>query len=313
MAGLTDIIGPGMVNLPERTGNAETGVETEAVGGRRSPLRRCIASGAIQGKEMMIRFVASPEGRLLPDLAGTLPGRGWWVSADAALLARAVARNLFAKAARRALVVDADLVVQVERGLARRCLDLLGLARRAGQLVAGHDQVHAALKTDRICAGRERSGAAVALVLAAADGAEDGRYRMATLAGTRPVIALFSAAELGAALGREHIVHVALAAGGLSQQVRAECQRLAPFRAPVTPPLPTGRRNPTGCVPVPPLGPDPHPSLDPPLQPPVPRLRSAIRTCTGVDLPIVPVGASSASASSPDEVSLPDRSPHSND
>ena len=40
---------------------------------------------------------------LVPDLEGTLPGRGLWLSAERALAEKAFARGLFAKAARRAV------------------------------------------------------------------------------------------------------------------------------------------------------------------------------------------------------------------
>ena len=53
------------------------------------------------------------------------------------MMAKACARNLFAKAAKRQVRVPEDLAQQVEALALRRCLDLLGLARRAGAVVAG--------------------------------------------------------------------------------------------------------------------------------------------------------------------------------
>src|ERR1700723_1919295 len=73
------------------------------------PLRRCIASGERLDPERMIRFVVGPEDRLVPDVAGKLPGRGFWVSADRDRLQQAVAKHLFARAARRTVKVDPDL------------------------------------------------------------------------------------------------------------------------------------------------------------------------------------------------------------
>ena len=46
------------------------------------PERRCIATGEVQPKHGLIRFVVGPEGQVVPDLSEKLPGRGIWVAAD---------------------------------------------------------------------------------------------------------------------------------------------------------------------------------------------------------------------------------------
>ncbi|QQP89394.1 RNA-binding protein [Skermanella sp. TT6] len=194
-------------------------LEEEAIGGRRSPLRRCIVTAVVADRQGMIRFVASPEGAVVPDLEGTLPGRGLWVTADREILSRAVARNQFSKAARRKVKVDPDLVDRVEALLKRRCLDSIGLCRRAGVAVSGFEKVREAL----------RKGKAGALV-AAADGAEDGRGKMRALAGEAPVVDLFDAADLGHAFGRDHVVHAMLAPGRLAARFLEECRRYAGLR-----------------------------------------------------------------------------------
>ena len=73
-------------------------------GGRGRRERRCLVTGEVRPCAELIRFVVSPEGRVLPDLAGDLPGRGLWVAADRAALERAGAKGLFARAARRPVV-----------------------------------------------------------------------------------------------------------------------------------------------------------------------------------------------------------------
>ena len=45
------------------------------------PERRCLATGAVRPKAALIRFVLGPEGRIVPDVAGNLPGRGLWLTA----------------------------------------------------------------------------------------------------------------------------------------------------------------------------------------------------------------------------------------
>lgn len=167
----------------------------------------------------MIRFVLGPDDRLVPDLAERLPGRGMWVGADRRTLAEALARNHFAKAARRRVRADVDLVEEVGRMLARRCLDVVGLARRAGELVAGFDK----------CAEWLRSGRC-ALVLTARDGGVEGRRKIEALARGVPVLDPFTRDELGAAVGREESVHIAIARGGLAQRLLRELGRLQGFR-----------------------------------------------------------------------------------
>lgn len=201
-------------------GGAAVVAEPEKGGARR--VRRCVAARASGDAAHMIRFVVDPGGTLVPDLAARLPGRGYWVGADRETLARAVARGGFAKAARARVEAPAGLVERVGEMLARRCLDRVGLVRRAGELVAGFDQ----------CADWLRRGHA-ALVLTARDGGAEGRRRieaLAAAAGDVPVLDPFSREELGHAVGRDEIVHLALAEGGHARQLLEELGRLRGFR-----------------------------------------------------------------------------------
>ena len=189
------------------------------------PQRRCLLTREVKGREQMIRFVLDPAGQVVPDVDGRLPGRGMWLSAERNVLNRAVGANLFARAARGPARVGPNLAEQVERLLIARALDCLGLARRAGQVAVGFEQVRACLRS-----------AAPAVLVAAADSAPDGRNKLRRLAPDLPVIMAFSRAELGAALGREAVVHVAVAPGRLAQRLLCYTRRLAGFRASVMEP-----------------------------------------------------------------------------
>ena len=61
------------------------------------PDRKCIATGEVQPKYGLIRFVAGPDGQIVPDVLGKLPGRGVYVAADRAALELAVKKKLFAR------------------------------------------------------------------------------------------------------------------------------------------------------------------------------------------------------------------------
>lgn len=210
---LTDGIADEMTNAEAPLGTAEDVPMT-------GPLRRCIVTREVLPKESLLRFVIGPAGEVVPDVAGKLPGRGLWVKAERAVLANAIAKNLFAKAARQSVAAPADLVDRTAALLAQRCLELIGLARRAGQALCGFEKVRDALRTER-----------VSVVLAAADGAIDGRAKLKALAGDRATVALFTVAELSAALGRENVVHAALAPGRLAERLIVESARLAGLRA----------------------------------------------------------------------------------
>lgn len=181
--------------------------------------RRCIVTGVSAPREGLVRFVVDPSGTLVPDLTEALPGRGIWVSASRAALEKACAQGLFARAARRPIVVPSDLLDRIERQLTERLLNLLGLARRAGALVMGFEKVRSALAQGR-----------VAVLVEASDGARHGRNRLAGLAADLPVVAQLDSAALSRSLGRDTVVHVALMPGRLADQVLGESVRLAGVR-----------------------------------------------------------------------------------
>ncbi len=208
--------------MAPRSGSSATRVEAddrEAGLAAEGPLRRCIATGEVRPKEELLRFVVAPNGSLVPDVAGRLPGRGLWLTARRDIVTTAASKRLFARAARQPVIVEDGLADRVEALLAQRCRDHIGMARRAGQAVMGFAKVHAAL-----AAGK------VAVLAAAADGAADGRGKLKALAPGLPLVDCLTSAELAAAFGREHVVHAALAPGRLARAFLVDAGRLGGFR-----------------------------------------------------------------------------------
>ena len=189
---------------------------------RSEPLRRCIVSGEVRPKGELLRFVAGPDGKVVLDLSGKLPGRGLWIVPREDILARACQRNAFAKAARKSLAVPEGLADQVRSAVKSRCLGLLGLAKRSGDLVAGFEKVKA-----RLDAGQ------AALLVQAADASQEGRRKLRAVASATgvPSVELFTTEELGAALGGGSWVHVALSQGGVTDRLAAEVLRLQALRS----------------------------------------------------------------------------------
>jgi uncharacterized protein len=183
-------------------------------------VRRCIVTGELRPKAELVRFVVGPEGKVVPDISCRLPGRGLWLTARRDIVEMAVAKRLFARAARAQVGVDEGLANRVEQLLAARCCACLGLARRAGQAVAGFVKVRTLV-----------SAGGAAVLVEAADGGGDSRAKLATLAPHLPVVDRLTCAELSAAFGREHVVHAVLAPGRLAKSFVAEAARLGGFRA----------------------------------------------------------------------------------
>jgi len=64
----------------------------------------------------------------------------------------------------------------------------------------------------------------------ASDGSERGKTKLHPPEGKETFIGCLTARELGLAFGREHAIHGALAAGGLTTRVVEEAARLAGLR-----------------------------------------------------------------------------------
>ncbi|MCL4714662.1 MAG: RNA-binding protein [Hyphomonadaceae bacterium] len=202
---------------------ASSRIEAEAP--RRERERRCIVSGESESEAGLIRFVLAPDGMVTPDVAAKLPGRGAWVRADRASIEQAAKKGHFARAFKRQVKVPDDLPGLAERLLVRRCLDQLGLARRAGAIAVGATQVEAAIRAKPLF-----------LLVEAEDGAEEGREKLMSLhiglwRRSPPAVGCFTSEELGVALGRERVIHACLLQERLAMGWAAEIARLAGFRA----------------------------------------------------------------------------------
>ena len=186
--------------------------------------RRCVASGEVLPEAQLIRFALGPGGVLAPDVAAKLPGRGGWVRADRAHLEQAVKKNGFSHALKVNAKAPDGLADLTEALLAKRCLDLIGMAKRAGAIAIGATQVEQAIRAKPAL-----------LLVEASDGAEEGREKLMSLHiglwGRPPAaLACFSAADLGVALGRERVIHACLLQERLAAALATDIGRLAGFR-----------------------------------------------------------------------------------
>lgn len=201
---------------------AETGILCETPSGRLPVQRRDIASGDSADTDTMLRFVVSPDGILVPDVAHKLPGRGIWIRSERPALEIAIKKNIFARAAKRQVKADPALAGQVHDLLRRRCLDLLGLARREGLLVSGYEKILGNVKAGKL-----------AWLIEASDGSADGRNRILAAnratQGKAKICGCFDNQDLSLALGLENAIHVALLPGRRVERWSSEMKRLSGF------------------------------------------------------------------------------------
>ncbi|MEC9109977.1 MAG: DUF448 domain-containing protein [Pseudomonadota bacterium] len=193
------------------------------------PERRCILSGETGPRESLVRLAVSPAGLVLPDAQEKAPGRGAWTGASRAGLEEALASGKLKGALSRAFKTgDLDLPdalpQMVEDALTRVFLDRLGLEMRVGALILGTQRIAEAAR-----------GGAVALLLHASDASEDGRKKLdqawrvgreAEGSGERGLELPLDRNALSVALGRDNVVHLALADDAAAARVLKPLTRL---------------------------------------------------------------------------------------
>lgn len=223
--------------------------------------RTCLVTREAQPPEGLLRFVRDPDGRVVPDIRGKLPGRGVWVTARHDAVAEAVRRKLFGRGLKDEVTVDADLADWVDRLLLDAALKALSMARKAGQVVTGFGKVTTAAAKGQATA-----------ILHAREAADDGRRKVAQVLRRRArserdasseadwdddededldvgaeavpeaaealdpkampkvLSGLFATAELDLALGGTNVVHAALLAGGAGSSFLQHAAALARYR-----------------------------------------------------------------------------------
>lgn len=191
--------------------------------------RMCIVTRESGSPESLIRFVAAPDGTIVPDLKRQLPGRGCWVTARRELVDKAVAKKLFARALKKEVRADAGLGQTVDRLLAQQLAGMMNLARKAGQFVSGSAKVDAAV----------RSGEALA-VFHSTDAAADGvrkidQARKAWHLGMETdaeisAFHLLSRAEMDELMGQNAFIHAAVLAGQAGEGVVKRANLLEQYR-----------------------------------------------------------------------------------
>lgn len=191
--------------------------------------RMCIVTRDSGPVDELIRFVAGPDGSVVPDLKRQLPGRGCSVKASRKLVDQAVKKQLFARALKTDVKALPELGAQVDRLLVAQLAGMMNMARKAGQFISGTMKVDDAV----------RSGRAIA-VFHATDAAGDG-IRKITQARTAvkymmdegeeiPAFQLMSYDEMQALIGDNAFIHAVALAGQAGEGVVKRAKLLDLYR-----------------------------------------------------------------------------------
>ena len=207
-------------------------IEADGPAARAGPERRCILSGEHGSRGQLIRLAVSPDGDVLPDPLARAPGRGAWLGVRRSELEAALAKGRLRGALARAfkgatLHVPENLPDLIEAALTKALLDRLGVEMRGRHLILG---------TDRIAETARMGG--VAWLAHAADAGEDGCRKLdqawrvgrdAEGSGERGYRLPLDRAALSVALGRDNVVHLALADPAAAERVMNPLRRLETF------------------------------------------------------------------------------------
>jgi predicted RNA-binding protein YlxR (DUF448 family) len=121
---------------------------------RKQPQRTCLGCRQIKDQDQLVRFVRSPDGEILADLKGRLPGRGAYLCNNRSCIEAAVIRKQFDRAFRRVCqpVTGGQLVESIAEQLLAHLASLLGMARKSAKFVAGSNAVLDALNRKKLLA-----------------------------------------------------------------------------------------------------------------------------------------------------------------
>lgn len=181
--------------------------------------RKCIVTGNVLPKSELLRFVVLSNGQMLPDFNKKLGGKGVYLSNSKTLLTGlTLKKNPLNKILHQNVIIAPDLPQIVEGILAKKGLDGINLARKAGDLILGFEKVK-----DIIAKGK------AAFVIEATDAGDDGKQKIATIAKDLEKFSLYDVATLSEALNRENTVYLVVAKGHMDGAIREAFRRYQTF------------------------------------------------------------------------------------
>ncbi|MBF0380924.1 MAG: DUF448 domain-containing protein [Magnetococcales bacterium] len=194
------------------------------------PSRLCAVTRTTMDSSLLLRFVVGPDGSMVEDITGKLPGRGKYVQPS---------RQNVAQLLKGSGIKGETLDTQLERiaqGLQRRLLDGLNLARRAGNLRWGVRELTEL--ADGLVNARDRSSPPM-LWLLASDAASNTHEKFAgqcrKVAGATAVepetFKILDRNHFATVCGGGEVAVLIVYSEGMVARVRADSVRLQSFLA----------------------------------------------------------------------------------
>lgn len=184
---------------------------------KRTPTRTCVGCReALPQTELVRLALAEGEPFVVPDLRGTLPGRGAWVMPRRECVVAAVKKGGLARAAKRAVpITPEELLNRLTQAYTRRIEGLLASARRTRAVALGTDAVREAMAKHQV---------SLLMIANDAAGRRDELLRAAERLERRAVL-YGTKAELGAAFDRKELGVLALLDRGIANEICSAAER----------------------------------------------------------------------------------------
>lgn len=164
----------------------------------------------VKDQDQLVRFVRSPDGAILADLKGRLPGRGAYICNNRDCIETAVNRKQFDRSFRQVCrpITGGQIAEAIAQQLLAHLASLFGMARKSAKFVAGSNAVLEALN-------RKKS---LAVVVLARDISPKIGEKIRRKAEYQKIVTteLFDKVELGRILGRAERSVVGLPDGKLA-------------------------------------------------------------------------------------------------
>ncbi len=180
-------------------------------------IRTCVATKQKLDKSQMLRFaVLESEGIVVPDFNKKLASRGVYVICSKKAVETAVNKQLFIRSLRKKVKHEKALSEVVENLLKKKALEAISMAKKAGALIVGLDNIK-----------KEKNN--IAFFIEANDAGLDGRKKVEAMAKEKQIFCLYNTEELEQALGLVNCVHLAVKNSQMSKNVFESLYKLKNF------------------------------------------------------------------------------------
>ncbi len=170
--------------------------------------RQCLVTKNVLDKSEMLRFVADYNNNIVFDVNHKLPGKGIWITADIAVLEKAISKNMFLQKHKNVKVEELSLEV-IANQLKLYILGLISLANKAGLVVLGQDRIGQHLDRDEVKA-----------VIIAKDSSQNSKNKLQFhIKDNTPIVDVFTTADMDNIFPKDKVAFVGLRSGKIVENI----------------------------------------------------------------------------------------------